>query len=439
MSCIFEIANDALFCIFEFLLPCDFLSVSQTCHEMHKIAIHHPAVNKYWKHQCYLQWDQIQHECSESSSYSCKLTDKNSTFYALFQSILDFIMKTLLGTHRSSLQGLFDIPNDTCNTMFADNKKKQILIDILVKKVYNNTITINKIATHPPNTYLLNYIIEADNIDLFKIWLCNMRRLGNDHESIDHNDKNSKCFDINAKIKPPADTILVQVIYKNAIDIATFILGKNISTNNYNFANIDLSVYLQRSKDTLLTYCAYHRRSKVLSLLINHPSMTKKLINKIDSNYNDLTPFHCAVTRNYNNQLLAQDKDDHDDVLNIVTMLLNDKRTDINKCSFSGETPLMTAISTYPEIAIILIGNDKCDVNILTKSVTNPTALHTYAINAKNTDVYLKLGEKFLQRKDLNCNIVNKQGKTPLDIAKDRKLDVIIDILIKCSVESTCL
>ena len=66
------------------------------------------------------------------------------------------------------------------------------------------------------------------------------------------------------------------------------------------------------------------------------------------------------------------------------------------------------------------------------------TALHNYAMHAKNTDIYLKIGEKFLQRKDLNCNIVNKDGKTALDIAKDRKKDAIIEILTKCAAQSTC-
>ena len=122
-------------------------------------------------------------------------------------------------------------------------------------------------------------------------------------------------------------------------------------------------------------------------------------------------------------------------MLNIVTMLLNDKRTDTNHANRIGKTPLMTAITWYPEMALILIENDKCDVNISTITVKHATALHTYAIYAENTDVYLKLGEKFLQRKDLNCNVVNKDGKTPLDIAKDRKVDSIVEILKKCCVQ----
>ena len=97
----------------------------------------------------------------------------------------------------------------------------------------------------------------------------------------------------------------------------------------------------------------------------------------------------------------------------------------------------MSAILVYPEVASLLIENDKCDVNIAAVAAKNATALHSYAIHAENTDVYLKLGEKFLQRKDLNCNIVNKDGKTALDIAKDKKIDAIVEILTKCAAQPT--
>ena len=459
MTSIFEISNDVLFCIFEFLPPWDFLSATQTCREIHKVVTNHAAFNKYWKHQCQQQWKQMKHECTNSFSYDCKTTDKNYNFFALFRSMLDFIMKTLLGAYKSPLEVLYNdlrnpLQNSIGSKILENGEEKQILIDMLVKKVYNNSITIDKIDVHLSKTHLLILIIEADNIDLFQIWLCNMTRtyaLRSDGNDKNIDDKNLKCFDINTKIddfpgmikhrwasgfrnllSEAANPILPQVIYKNAINIATFILGKKIARDsdniNYNFANIDLSLDLVTTKDTLLTYCAFYKYSKILSLLINHPNMTKKLMNKRDGT--DLTPLHCAVTRNYH---VSNDKDD---VLNIVTMLLNDERTEINSVSKSGKTPLMTAILVYPEIAHIFIENEKCDVNIATITAINATALHSFAMLADNTDAYLKLGGKFLQRKDWNCNIVNKEGKTPLHIAKDRKIDVIVEILTKCAAQS---
>lgn len=154
--------------------------------------------------------------------------------------------------------------------------------------------------------------------------------------------------------------------------------------------------------------------------------MSKELINKGDfSNY---TPLH-LVFGNEN------DDDDYEtmakyNTIKIATMLINDKRTDINAVDKDGETPLMVAIqSKYAlEYASILIENNKCDVNAQDKN--GETALHKFVIIAENTDYYCQLAEKLLQRKDLDCNITNIKGQTALDWAKEDNLNKIAKIFI---------
>ena len=458
MVSIFEISDDVLIFTFRFLTPLDLLSISETCSYFHEIGADHSALNKYWKHQCQQQWKKVQHKCSKSANYCCQITTKNYNFFQLFKIMVNFIRQTLLGAHTNEIKHIYienlpnDIKPDASTPSNIVNKKIPTEIDTLTKQIYNMDLTIDRIDNES-QIHLLRYIIELDNIELFAIWLCCMSG-GNIDRDIHCNEK----FDINSKIKhfpgnslryrpwdSDTNSILAQVICANALKIGTFILGKiktnacenddtNISDtkkNSYNFENIDLNIDLKKTQDTLLTYAAYYRYSKMISLLINHPNMTKKLINETDAH--KLSPLHCAVTFKRGNQVESN-------VIKIVTMLLDDERININAIDKSGNTALMTAIKTYPKCASILIENDKCNVNIVTYTQIGSrktTALFIYARQAKNTQGYLQLGEKLLQRKDLDWNITTEEGKTALDIAIDRQennMDQIIKILsVGCS------
>ena len=149
--------------------------------------------------------------------------------------------------------------------------------------------------------------------------------------------------------------------------------------------------------------------------------MTKDGINKADSK--GLAPLHCACDK-----LGADSHGKQNDGVKIAQMLIDDERTDVNAVDFQGKTPLMYAIESQPKIAPILIKNDKVDVNI--QSHCGNTALH---VAVEFRDIYCGLIKKLLSRKDFDKNIVNNQGKTGLDLAKENPwMTRIVSMLTNC-------
>ena len=215
--------------------------------------------------------------------------------------------------------------------------------------------------------------------------------------------------------------------------ILKFILGNkktdNIDNNNlnYNFETIDLDGNFSIGGNGILNYCVTYRKVEIVSLLIDHPNMTKELINQ--TNPRGRTPLHHAFMKT------SAGDDDQDSSLKIDQMLINDKRTDINIVSGEGKTALMYAIESYPKIAMTLIDNERCNVNI--QATYGDTAFHIFVETAAlcnlDTDAtYLQLCQKLLQRKDLDSNIRNNQAKTPLDLAKEKNLSAIVKLIAKC-------
>ena len=78
------------------------------------------------------------------------------------------------------------------------------------------------------------------------------------------------------------------------------------------FPNIDLSCVDGRQQDTALILACWHRKTKIVSLLLNHPNMTKKIINMIDTQGG--TAFFYAYSRN---------------ATDIVKIMINDERVDM--------------------------------------------------------------------------------------------------------------
>lgn len=452
---IFDISDDIWFLTFMFQTPWDFGSISLTCTHFHDLCdeTKHPAVNKFWKYHCHKQWKQLKHTCC-NAVYSCSIgSRKGYNFLKLYDRMANFIIVGMFFRGYPNLDHWYKRQIRT----FMDDKsmaipikqllesdiKREIIFDNLADKITNMEIRMNDLDNILKDE-LFRLIIAFDNVDLFSIWLCNFTA------------RNTN-FDINEPVIPNEEhmyrtpqeyRILARVVCDNASKIAAFILGNvnemdDKKDYNYNFPKINLDISIDEaywSTNTLLTYACSSKFVEIVSLLVNHPNMTKELINKSDGL--KATPLHSAVMKGLGGYKNPQG--DRDNSFKIAQMLLNDKRISdrsINGGDCDGVTPLMFAIIDYHKVAAILIDDDRCDVNIQRSS--GDTVLH-YLMHIvlarvvekedkKSTDYdmdnYLRLCEKLLQRKDLDCNIKNDKGNTALDEAKDKKLDLFVKLL----------
>ena len=215
------------------------------------------------------------------------------------------------------------------------------------------------------------------------------------------------------------DCILRDIVKHHANKIARYILAPVtagvVSENNmdnkdgdysysysysYNFPNIDITSSRSRlPEDMLLIYAVRNGCDEIVSLLLNHPNMTKECINNGDED--GFTPVHyaCCQSSNYyiDNRLnwlnmsryekeLFVNFDIPNSELAILKMLLNDcKTTDVNCVDDHGETALMYA---------------------------------AYLGNVGKV-------EALLSRKDIDCNIKNMNGQTALRLAKNDMYEIV--------------
>lgn len=93
----------------------------------------------------------------------------------------------------------------------------------------------------------------------------------------------------------------------------------------------------------------------------------------------------------------------------MVETLLHDKRTDVNTTNHQGETPLWYAVlKNYEGVAKILLEKGKAN-GINEKDTTGMTPLHR-AVQCK----YEILAECLLNQQDIDVNVRNFHGQTPL-------------------------
>ena len=405
MTNILAVSDDLWPLIFKYLIPWDFISLRQTCSHLYHLSNvkENSAVNKYWQYQCQQQWKQVKHECTKTKIYSCGAHDKNYSYQVLFKSMVDFLIKEEkkgISGHSLSMElkpshstKILDAPQRSLQkvSMVELAYKMNISIDQIIKEVIvTEDITIDEL--------MLSKIICADNIDLFRIWLCNMKM----------KDQN---FTVNTPVPIikyiniyGTKCILLRVVEQNAFKIASFLLGcGHVHDNDCNFPEINLN-HQSHLGDTLLTLSCFKKFVQIVKLLINHPNMTKELMNTGDM-FVGLTALHCAFCDSLNSN--------ENDAIEIAKMLINDKRTNINSVNILRYTPLLYAMeSKYStKYVSMLIENDECDVNI--QDSRGNTPLHLLV--EKSCRLLLK---KLLKRSDLKYDIKNKNGQTALDMAK---------------------
>lgn len=148
--------------------------------------------------------------------------------------------------------------------------------------------------------------------------------------------------------------------------------------------------------------------------------MSKKGINKGDKN--SVVPLHCACTHSINNKATPEG------ALEIAKMLMDDERTDINAVDKDGDSAIMFALRSQPQIVPTLLANDKFDINIPKNS--GDTALHIiaamgtgYVYGGKERQQQqqkdaLEFAKQLMKRKDFDPGIQNSENLTPLQVAE---------------------
>ena len=409
MTNILDLPDDVWFLTFYFLTPLDFTSIPSTClHFCHLTKC--SAANKYWEYQCQRLWAYI-----KENNYSTQ------NFREVFRLIIDFTLTILTGNSYDSFKKMHDSETFAEIESHVDyddtNKDKDKLFKKLRKQGYNMKISVDTIGALSYR-HILSLIIELDNVEIFKIYTCNM---------IDTINDPIQGFPAGSS----SQTILMNVVRNGAKKVARYLLApvKTDSDDNddddkhkykYNFDNIDVTSAAKGSAhDTPLTYAAYCKHVEIVSLLINHKNMTQNGMNKGDKN--EVKPLHCACTYSMNRQATEEE------ALDICQMLINDKRTNINGVDKDGETALMFAIQSQTKSALYLMQHDKIDINI--QKNNGDTVLHvlttmgtSYVYSSLQTrstrqELAVKLAKQLMKRKDLNANLLNNDGYTPADLA----------------------
>ena len=469
---VLQIPDDVWFLTFCCLTPLEFVSIVQTCTHFNKLndPTKYPAVNKCWEHHCHRLWS-----LCKPNNYPATLT---SNFLDLFESMIYFILSTVTGPQCLDFTEINNLPNNyTAFTILDDPESKYQLMRKLLKPLYNMEITVDRISHLSKKTHFVAMIIAQDNDEMFKIYIHNQQQININQktDNSDNSDHDHDNFDINSPI-PFLSTgsgnrgtvILFQVIQDGAVKIANYLLGRTkvdhdhdltgdekksdftnddnddngdkgskikggdsiekkdeyMYTYSYNFPNIDVIGSKKRLYgDTFLTLATFHQEPDIVSLLINHPNMTKSGINQVANS--GWTALHHA---------LNHETEDPDITIEIATMLINDERTDINAVDNEGNSVLMYATEYQPKIVPILVLNKKFNVNI--QNLDGQTALH-WIIERKWENGFkielesraIGLAKLLLKRKDFDLNIKDKKNRTAVDLAKHLAFHTMFDLL----------
>ena len=154
------------------------------------------------------------------------------------------------------------------------------------------------------------------------------------------------------------------------------------------------------------------KESSLKTQPINTTFIQIKIGFKLNADKDGWTPFYSACGNGY---------------IEIIKLLLNDQRVDINKASNDGWTPFYSACSNgHIEIIKLLLNDNRVDINktendnfTITKKCWTP--FHR-ACEKGNLEV-VKL---FLNEKRISIRKKTNEGKTALEIAKEENHSTIV-------------
>jgi|GEM_PF-5636007 len=93
-----------------------------------------------------------------------------------------------------------------------------------------------------------------------------------------------------------------------------------------------------------------------------------------------------------------------------VARVLSDESIDINAKDSRGKTPLLIACESRPQMALLLLDDPRVGVNIPDRFATTP-------LSAAVANLHVEVVEKLLKRDDINVNVQDDRGRTPLATA----------------------
>ena len=431
-----DLSHDSLCLICDFLIPLDFLCIRRTCLVLYELTNEekYSGVKKYWQKQCYQFWS-----LARNTNYS------THDWFVLFQSMVNFVLHRCTLHNISKYKHILNQLQSSTDVIWCDTLQLPIQLknttdlDSKLKLIYSLRITMESI----PSILVLKNIILTDNIEMFKIYICNTSIYNsNSNSNIKSNSKknmNSMThgnYNSTGIYERSIDSILMQCIQNDAIKISKYLLSND---KFYNIINVlqacddNKSVY---KNQTPLSLAVNHKSSEIVSLLLKHPGMTKEGINQRDGS--DRTALHiiCAC----GSKRLNKSEKQVDKGVKVVGVLINDERTNINAVdSRFGETPLMIAGRTHSKFVKVLLENKNIDIN--QQNAKGDTALHciarsflqnryVYNINCTEyNDELLKSAKLLLATNNINYNLVNRWNKTALQMAKENKFDKLVKLL----------
>ena len=439
MLTVVDVSDDVWFLIFGLLTPLDFLCVHQTCLFLRDITngTKHHEINNYWQHQCKKLWSQI-----EKTKY------KTKNWYSLFESIIDVIVNTkyvyrLLRTHKEN-PGIVEQIRSISTTNQIKFKPNIAIkdLDSILFASYNFLLTMDMISQNEQSLNFLkgssisNGILKADSIELFKIYTWNM----SDNEIHSININTSEENDNYNMQNQQNMSLLRESIRCNSYQIIKYILTEK-KFENIDVGDIDCEQFPVKrwryvrlgleSKHTPLMLAARLKQINTVSLLLKHPKMTLLGINA--RSYYGQTALHYAMT---SHRMGAIDESINDGV-EIIKLIVNDKRTDVNLKSYNINvtTPLFTAVSMlgHSKFVEALLSNKYCFVDVDLKDYHKNTVLH-YIAGGKMRPISVRdqqiiSAKMLLTRTDLDRNILNRDGKTALQIATETNYEAMVNIL----------
>ena len=359
---------------------------------------------------------------SSNQQESNKYHFKTDNWYQFYKSLTDFLIKSKLIPFKKKISLLkcnYTIPK----SLKKKHKYKKFKFPILIKDSINGSDTI-LVACDPDNLLIFQLLLAINDIG--------EKDIG---EKIFNSRVSGKC------------TLFWYGCGVGSINIIDYLL-------NVLKLSIDVSTnpkQIGTKKATPLWIACCERHVKIVSLLINDSTMTKIGINR----YHQMgyTPFHIACVYrsydnlrrfNYNNSSKMQHKSKElfeKAAVDVASLLMKNELVDVNKKNYVGETPLMSVLygyETYPSeyddlyreininLAKLLIGNNKIDVNVQDGSKKRSTVLHK-CIENNNIECIKML----MKRNDIDVNIKNGNGDTCLELANKCHNDEIKQLFDK--------
>lgn len=354
-TCLIQNINDDVWInIFYFCNVRDFLSIRRTYKLFYSITNHtkHLAINKYWKSAC-LRW---------CNNFDTLFNLNNTTdWMELFKGLFEYLTKDLRYKNMRSIN-LYRLLQ-----AFGFNrtlKRSEFLSCCPVIRHSERSIVEAVLLPSKHNKHPILYACKCDNLLIFKL-LSELELKDNED-----NDMNiGEIVDTDRQVAGFGNMTVLSIVAKcHSYKISKFLLDMNLN-----------KIYDEDLLHKALMEASFWWNDIMVELLLNHPSMTAKVVNQgfdIGTGFSfrqGNTPLHTAINQfgikdSYvcEEEYYAHEQLQESKAIKIISLLLGDERIDANKRNQSGDTPLTMAIKCkhFPnKVLLMLITSPKIDVD----------------------------------------------------------------------------